>query len=165
MTTAIMPFSFTEVIMTQQTSFTITQIDATGSRSGPTVGFNPHRERNGVFEYSGRQSAVNNIYLASDSRARVTAALRPGSPANIVTKAPRVKRRVTVKAELPIVVTGVDGTSVDYINVDIVISCPVESTTLQLENALHIAHAAMNANYLQGDTPIDDMLTGGNEPY
>lgn len=151
--------------MTQQTSFNIQLIDAAGTRNGPTVGMNPHRERNGVFEYSGRQSIVNNDYFAGDARARITAALRPGTPANAVTKAPRVKRRVTVKAELPIVVTGVDGTSIDFINVDVVISCPVESTNLQLENAIHVAHAAMIASYLQGDTPIDDMLTGGNEPY
>lgn len=165
MTTGNYAHHFTEVIMTQQSGITIQLIDAAGERTGPSLGLNPHRERNGVFEYSGKQTSVNNVYFSSDARARLTAALRPGTPANAVTKAPRVKRRLTVKAELPIVVTSVDGTNVDFINVDVVVSCPVESTNLQLENALHIAHAAIIANYLQGNTPIDDMLTGGNEPY
>lgn len=152
--------------MSQQSGITINQIDDTGATGGPSIQFNPHRERNGVFEYSGKQSAVVEGYLAPNARARITASLRPGVAANFVTKAERVKRRVNARVELPINVPGPEGSTViDYMNVDLTISVPVEASYKQIGNALHVAHASLYATYLQGNTPLDDMLTGGNEPY
>lgn len=139
--------------------------DATGAISTLSFSMNPHRARNGVFEYSGRQSVVDPLYYETGAPARIVASVRPGNPADFVTNKQRVKRRFTMTVELPISVPGVDGPIIDYIVTNVVVSAPVETTDLQVKNAIHMAYQAVDSSYAMHGQPLDDMLVYGNEPY
>lgn len=147
--------------MAANSSFPINHYDPDTNSIIGGFSVTPARDRNGVYEYSGVQN--NGSIFSAHPSLRITASVRPGTPANFVSKVARVKRRTTLKFAIPIDVPGEVGTIVDYINVDVVFSSPVEATEAQVRHALSmVAGCAFDENATQ---PLRDMLVNGREPY
>lgn len=135
--------------------------DNTGSQAGNVV-LLPVRDRNGIYEYSGNLINGDPDILVNTVDTRVTASVRPGVPADFILGKQRVKRRCTLKVALPISVPAAVGTTVDYINVDFVLSAPVSSTEAQIRTAL----TAISTVCFDGAaSPLKDLVVNGREPY
>lgn len=150
--------------MTANTNFVIKYKDPSGTDVG-TWNVVPSRVRQGVYEYKATASSADDGYFDNTVGGRLTSSVRQGNPANYVTGTARIKRKLQFRAELPISVPGESGDIIDFIVADVTISAPVESVYTQYDNVLRLIHSALNAAYNAGDTPLDDMLVSGVEPW
>lgn len=126
----------------------------------------PLRDRNGIYEYGYRVHHIPEVpngidqLLPEGSDVKLTASVRPGTPANFITKTPRVKRKVIVKLQVPVDVPGETGTIVDFINFDLSISVPVDVSRELTDTVVKtIPGLLVDSNVLE------EMVTQGHEPY
>jgi hypothetical protein len=130
---------------------TYTEVDAFQLR--------PLKNRNGVFEFAALNSE-DTVLDASTVPVYATASVRAGRAADFINNITRVKRKFVWKLRLPIEVPGEDGNIIDYIDVESVISTPVEADTDQLATAL------VNLNFsITNNGCLLDMVTKGEEPF
>jgi hypothetical protein len=144
--------------MSELTNLTIKTVDdAFATVTSFTL--KPMRSRNGVFEFQGRDVS-DTVLDMSNVSSYATASVRPGRAADYINNVSRVKRKVTVKLRLPISVPGEDGDIIDYIDIESVVSAPVESDSDQLTTAM----VNLNDLILSNDC-LKDMVLNGNEPF
>lgn len=147
--------------MARNDNIVLHTVDNTGSQAG-VLTLVPTRARNGIFEYAGNNLAGSIDIITSAAFSRLSVSVRPGSPANFVSKVPRVKRRSTMKLALPVLVPGEEGNIVDYINLDVVLSSPVEANESQIRTALRSAELAAFDSL---SSPLKDLVVNGREPF
>jgi hypothetical protein len=96
---------------------------------------------------------------------KVTASVRQGTSADFNTNKPRVKRRSVLKMALPVDMPWVGSeTTLDFINVEVICSVPVDANEKQIRNALNLIPGTL----YNGDgtlSCIGEMLAYGHEPY
>lgn len=123
-----------------------------------TVALKPVRSRQGVFTFSGK--GEDTAIFPNLLPMTLTASVRPGRAADYINKVTRVKRRTIVKVKLPLQVPGEEGPINDNIDVELVVSSPVDATDDQMRTAIMAAsQATVSTECLQ------DMFVNGAEPF
>lgn len=149
--------------MAQNANILIWQTAAVGGTQNGQIVLSPSRSRNGIYEYTGNTVNGEEGVISDEAFTKLTASVRPGTPADFSTGKARVKRRSSFKVALPISVPGPNGSSIiDYINVDFTLSNPIEATADQLRTALNSVHTAA---YDGAASPLADLVVNGREPF
>lgn len=148
--------------MAQNNLINLKMIDASTLTQNGQIVLTPAKDRNGIYEYTGRTINGEEGVFLDTVDSKITASVRQGVPADFLGNKQRIKRRTTLKCALPISVPGASGTTVDYINVDVVLSAPVEATDGQIATALGMP---LNACYDGSNSPLKDLVVYGREPY
>lgn len=149
--------------MSQLSNILVNTLDEAQADIGD-ITFVPASARNGLFTFKGKET--ESTVLAPSRDAEMKLSVRPGRAANANTDTQRIKRRVTIKVAVPIVtpgiVQGAAGDIVDTIDIDLTVSCPVETSKTELYSALSCikAHTLPNLN-----PAILDAFVNGYEPY
>jgi hypothetical protein len=147
--------------MGANTNLTYNRISAKGVTAFAHT-LTPKRNRNGIFEWSGR-NALDDKLSTADTAAPIvaTASVRAGTAANPVTLAERVKRKSVFKVRIPVDTKNAAGDTVlDYCDVDLTIATPVGTS----DGVNRSAMVALGELIIDHATLVD-IVFYGNEPY
>jgi len=146
--------------MSQLNSLTCSILDAEKDVQG-IVTLVPSSVRNGLVTIKGKED--NPLALPANGIVQATYSVRQGRPADPNNGTKRIKRKVIIKARVPVqvpgVVSGVD--VIDFVDVDLTLATPVEADSGAIYTGLNFISldgGAMNQW-------VEDMILNGNEPY
>jgi hypothetical protein len=143
----------------------VSHSDFVGGVETNTVEYKPSSIRSGLVTLRTEPFPDNSPFVKGE-RGIATFSVRAGRPVDFVNNTKRIKRKMVCKCRLPVatpgMIAGAPGSIVDYIDVELTVSTPVEATEDQLYSAIHFAHLT---DGVFGQGWVEDMLVNGNEPY